>query len=96
MKLQKYHLVLERTAGIEPASSAWKAEVLPLYDIRKIGRDDWIRTNGLPLRRGSLYPTELRPDIETGFYSPFRWIDIINTPQFAQVLFSKKTNKNNN
>ncbi len=25
---------MERMAGIEPAASAWKAEVLPLYDIR--------------------------------------------------------------
>ena len=25
---------LERVAGIEPASSAWKAEVLPLYHTR--------------------------------------------------------------
>jgi hypothetical protein len=28
---------LERVAGIEPASSAWKAEVLPLYHTRCIG-----------------------------------------------------------
>ena len=27
-------LYMERIAGIEPASSAWKAEVMPLYDIR--------------------------------------------------------------
>src|SRR5665647_1860177 len=27
-------LKMERMAGIEPALSAWKAEVLPLYDIR--------------------------------------------------------------
>ena len=26
--------ILERVAGIEPASSAWKADVLPLYDTR--------------------------------------------------------------
>ncbi len=32
---------LERTAGIEPASSAWKAEVMPLYDVR-------IFENGVP------------------------------------------------
>jgi hypothetical protein len=25
---------MERVAGIEPASSAWKADVLPLYDTR--------------------------------------------------------------
>ncbi len=28
---------LERVAGIEPASSAWKAEVLPLYHTRCVG-----------------------------------------------------------
>ncbi len=27
---------LERAAGIEPASSAWKAEVIALYDARII------------------------------------------------------------
>ena len=26
---------MERTAGIEPAALAWKAKVLPLYDVRK-------------------------------------------------------------
>jgi len=26
-------LVLERTTGIEPAFSAWEADVLPLYDV---------------------------------------------------------------
>ena len=25
---------MERTAGIEPAALAWKAKVLPLYDVR--------------------------------------------------------------
>ena len=29
-----YRELLERVAGIEPASSAWKAEVLPLYHTR--------------------------------------------------------------
>ena len=29
---------LERVAGIEPASSAWKAEVLPLYHTRNHSR----------------------------------------------------------
>ena len=27
---------LERAAGIEPASSAWKAEVLPLHNARAL------------------------------------------------------------
>ena len=47
---------MERVAGIEPASSAWKAEVLPLYHTRSIasfrfqpktainGGGGWIRT----------------------------------------------------
>jgi hypothetical protein len=47
---------MERVAGIEPASSAWKAEVLPLYHTRNIahfhfqpkaeidGGGGWIRT----------------------------------------------------
>ncbi len=29
-----YQHILERAAGIEPASSAWKAEVIALYDAR--------------------------------------------------------------
>ncbi len=27
-------LILERVRGVEPLSSAWKAEVIPLYDTR--------------------------------------------------------------
>ena len=27
---------MERTAGIEPAALAWKAKVLPLYDVRTV------------------------------------------------------------
>jgi hypothetical protein len=34
---------LERVAGIEPASSAWKADVLPLYDTRKERRGRILR-----------------------------------------------------
>jgi uncharacterized protein YndB with AHSA1/START domain len=30
---------MERVAGIEPASSAWKADVLPLYDTRRIYKE---------------------------------------------------------
>ena len=29
---------LERAAGIEPASLAWKAKVLPLHNARSVGR----------------------------------------------------------
>ena len=32
---------MERMAGIEPAASAWKAEVLPLYDIRVAQNIPW-------------------------------------------------------
>ena len=36
---------MERVTGVEPASSAWKAEVLPLNHTREGGRGDWIRTS---------------------------------------------------
>ena len=35
-------LLLERATGVEPASSAWKAEVLPMNYARECGRDDRI------------------------------------------------------
>ena len=42
--------MIERVAGIEPASSAWKAEVLPLYHTRiKLiwrGQDSNLRRQG--------------------------------------------------
>ena len=48
---------MERMAGIEPALSAWKAEVLPLYDIRrKNGAEDEIRTRDPRLGKAMLYP----------------------------------------
>ena len=35
------HMILERAMGIEPTTSAWKAEVLPLnYTRAKSGRSD--------------------------------------------------------
>ena len=33
---QTFELNMERVMGIEPTSSAWKAEVIPLYHTRKI------------------------------------------------------------
>ena len=30
--------MLERIEGIEPSLSAWKAEVLPIYDTRNLAR----------------------------------------------------------
>ena len=48
---------LERMAGIEPALSAWKAEVLPLNHIReKYGAEDEIRTRDPRLGKAMLYP----------------------------------------
>ena len=47
---------MERMAGIEPALSAWKAEVLPLYDIRINGAEDEIRTRDPRLGKAMLYP----------------------------------------
>jgi hypothetical protein len=32
------HFVRERATGIEPAFSAWEADVLPLYDARKVAQ----------------------------------------------------------
>ena len=47
---------LEQMAGIEPAASAWKAEVLPLYDICISGAEDEIRTRDPRLGKAMLYP----------------------------------------
>ena len=33
------HYKLERVIGIEPTASAWKAEVLPLYDTRLLNKN---------------------------------------------------------
>lgn len=56
---------LERAMGIEPTTSAWKAEALPLNYARIllfIGRGDRIRTCDTLLPRQVLYQTELHPD----------------------------------
>ena len=47
---------MEQMAGIEPAASAWKAEVLPLYDICIVGAEDEIRTRDPRLGKAMLYP----------------------------------------
>ena len=47
---------MERAAGIEPASSAWKAEVIPLYDARKAAR--------------TLLPATLTNLVEGGGFEP--------------------------
>ncbi len=47
---------MERETGIEPAQSAWKAEVLPLNYIRILGAEDEIRTRDPRLGKAMLYP----------------------------------------
>ncbi len=54
--------ILERATGIEPASSAWKAGVLPLNYARKYGRDDRIRTCDILLPKQARYQTAPRPE----------------------------------
>ncbi len=61
------HEILERAARIELASSAWKAEVLPLHNARIFhlivgGGGGWIRTNVLIRDQiYSLTPLTTRP-----------------------------------
>ena len=47
---------VERMMRIELTLSAWKAEVLPLNYIRKIGAEDEIRTRDPRLGKAMLYP----------------------------------------
>ena len=47
---------MERVMRIELTLSAWKAEVLPLNYIRKIGAEDEIRTRDPRLGKAMLYP----------------------------------------
>ena len=42
LKYSDLRLFMERATGVEPASSAWKAEVLPMNYARVCGRDDRI------------------------------------------------------
>ena len=64
---------MERATGIEPASGAWKAPVLPLNYARtregyctplaiESGRDDRIRTCDILLPKQARYQTAPRPD----------------------------------
>ena len=50
-RLGSYIIFMERVAGIEPASSAWKAEVLPLNYTRRINRNNYLPT----LRNAQLF-----------------------------------------
>ena len=60
------HINLERAMGIEPTTSAWKAEVLPLNYTRNInfssGRSGRIRTCDPLFPRQVLYQAEPRPE----------------------------------
>ena len=56
LSLQHRQLELERMMRIELTPSAWKAEVLPLNYIRKIGAEDEIRTRDPRLGKAMLYP----------------------------------------
>ena len=47
---------MERMMRIELTPSAWKAEVLPLNYIRRIGAEDEIRTRDPRLGKAMLYP----------------------------------------
>ena len=46
---------MEQVTGIEPASSAWKADILAIVLHLHIGAPDGTRTRGLPLKRRLLY-----------------------------------------
>ena len=54
------HTILERAAGIEPAASAWKAEVLPLYDAR-FARDKKV-VEGEGFEPSKAEPSDLQSD----------------------------------
>ena len=53
-------------AGIEPALSAWKAEVLPLYDIRILERKTRFELATLALARRCSTPEPLPHNIGGG------------------------------
>ena len=59
---------MERVMGIEPTTSAWKAEVLPLNYTRIYcflnGREDRIRTCDPLVPNQVLYQAELLPGLE--------------------------------
>ncbi len=49
---------MERVGGIEPPASAWKAEVLPLYDTRKTKP---YNVNKLMVEGGGFEPPKAEP-----------------------------------
>ena len=53
---RKLPFLLEQATGIEPARSAWEAEVLPLnYACKKIGAGNVTRTRDLRITNALLY-----------------------------------------
>ena len=64
---------MEQTTGLEPAQSAWKAEVLPLNYIRKLERKTRFELATLALARRCSTPEPL-PHIGRG-----RWIRTIES-----------------
>lgn len=52
---------MERKAGIEPASSAWKAEALAVGRLPRTGSGEGIRTPGLMVMSHAIYRTDLPP-----------------------------------
>ena len=92
--------IMERAMGIEPTTSAWKAEVLPLNYTRVhnaflivlpifIGRSGRIRTCDPLLPRQVLYQTEPRPEYK-GYYNclPSKSQDL--NVVTAQILLSSR------
>lgn len=43
--------------GIEPTSSAWKAVIIPLYDIRKVQLSAYVLTVGVWTARSKFWKT---------------------------------------
>ena len=77
--------LLERVTGIEPASPAWKAGVLPLnYTRKKNGRDDRIRTCDILLPKQARYQTAPRPDATLKHYNK-------NSDVFFSILLAEYT-----
>ena len=60
---------MERVAGIEPASSAWKAEVLPLNYTRR-NRVPSLNSNPLPLQKTFLYTRPFTLVVEGEGFEP--------------------------
>ncbi len=79
---------LEREAGIEPASLAWKAKVLPLnysrpIPSRRLGGGGWIRTSvGVSQQIYSLPPLATRAPLLS---EPLIMPDFFRVPQLSKI-----------